>query len=690
MSLDTELRAFRKPTIARNRAAIAAVIVAIALLLAIPIIAAVLLGDESYVKLVRGYPGTLTALGSTSLRIVADASSWITAGALVSLLFLNARPGKNRLTLDGEFEMGVVKVSSAVWAASATALIYFDAADANGVAVERTLSPWALMYFIDGAYMPKAWLLSAVFALVTLFFTSIALRWQGLLIPFWCSVIAVLAPVMVGQVQVGPNHDLGSDNAMIQTVAQIAVLAPTLVLALRVASGRLVRPETLRRLGLVAIVALPVLLATEIGMMAFKLQGVGLLDTPTGVMVTARVAIIVALIGVFAAGWLAWRRGTLVDRRIGRMLTAATLLITAFFTVGVTMTRIPPPHYFAPTNIMHVLIGFEVDIEPIASVLLTDWRLNLLFAVIAVAALVVYYAALLQLRRRGHAWPLGRSVAWTLGWIVVIIGTSSGFGKYSAADFGLHMVVHMSLNMLAPMLLVMGGVVTLLLRATAVSGGDRAASFHDWLTSALNWPMLRFLYNPILVFVLFVASYYGLYLTGLFEEAIKFHWAHQAMNLHFLIVGYLYYGLVIGVDRPPRPLPHLGKLGFVLAAMPFHAFFGVILMTSTTVIAENFYRSLKLPWTDDLLMAQYIGGGVAWAGGEIPLLIVVITLGVQWARQDKREAARTDRHLDSGLDDDFEEYNAMLAKLQQRSTRTSATPSASASPPSSPSEGHTS
>ena len=41
------------------------------------------------------------------------------------------------------------------------------------------------------------------------------------------------------------------------------------------------------------------------------------------------------------------------------------------------------------------------------------------------------------------------------------------------------------------------------------------------------------------------------------------------MNVHFLIVGYLYYSLIIGVDRPPRPLPHIGKLGYVLAAMAF-------------------------------------------------------------------------------------------------------------------------
>ena len=60
--------------------------------------------------------------------------------------------------------------------------------------------------------------------------------------------------------------------------------------------------------------------------------------------------------------------------------------------------------------------------------------------------------------------------------------------------------------------------------------------------------------------------------------------------------------------------------------MPFHAFFGIIVMSSEVVIAETFYQYLDLPWANDLLATQYLGGGIAWAGGELPLLIVVIAL----------------------------------------------------------------
>lgn len=255
-----------------------------------------------------------------------------------------------------------------------------------------------------------------------------------------------------------------------------------------------------------------------------------------------------------------------------------------------------------------------------------------------------------------------------------MVVTSSGLGRYSAPDFGIHMVGHMSLNMLAPVLLVLGGVATLLLRSTRARKEEPAGP-HEWLRWTLLWPGMRWVYQPLLVFVVFVGSYYVLYLTPLFELAIRFHWAHQLMNVHFLLIGYLYYGLIVGVDRVPHQLPHIGRLGMALAAMPFHAFFAIVLMMNPDIVAETFYRYLDLPWAD-LAAQQYVGGGVAWAGGEIPLLLVVLALSIQWSRQDARESRRRDRHEDRGHDTDFDAYNEMLQRLAERDRATPAPASA--------------
>ena len=43
--------------------------------------------------------------------------------------------------------------------------------------------------------------------------------------------------------------------------------------------------------------------------------------------------------------------------------------------------------------------------------------------------------------------------------------------------------------------------------------------------------------------------------------------------------------------------------------------------------------------------------------------MVVIALVAQWARQDRRTSARSDRHADAGYDDDADAYNNMLREL---------------------------
>ena len=126
--------------------------------------------------------------------------------------------------------------------------------------------------------------------------------------------------------------------------------------------------------------------------------------------------------------------------------------------------------------------------------------------------------------------------------------------------------------------------------------------------------------------------------------------------------------MVIGVDPTPRPIPPLAKVAVVFASLPLHAFFAVVLMSMPKVLGESFYRSLHLSWHTDLLGDQRLGGGMAWAAGEIPLVVVMIALLVQWSRSDQRTARRLDRAADRDDDAELAAYNAMLAELARRDT----------------------
>jgi hypothetical protein len=47
--------------------------------------------------------------------------------------------------------------------------------------------------------------------------------------------------------------------------------------------------------------------------------------------------------------------------------------------------------------------------------------------------------------------------------------------------------------------------------------------------------------------------------------------------------------------------------------------------------------------TEALLADQHIGGGVAWATGELPTVLIAIILGYLWQKDDRKETIRRDR-----------------------------------------------
>ena len=200
----------------------------------------------------------------------------------------------------------------------------------------------------------------------------------------------------------------------------------------------------------------------------------------------------------------------------------------------------------------------------------------------------------------------------------------------------------------------------------ARAGKDNPAGPREWILTGIHSPWGRIATHPAVAAVVFVGSFYVLYLGGLFETVIDYHAAHLLMNLHFLVSGYVFYWLAIGIDPAPRQVSPVAKLGIVWGSLPFHAFFGVALMMTSSVIAEQYYRSLLLPWRYDLYDDQRVGGGIAWAAGEIPLVVIMLALLVQWQRSDERAARRYDRQADRDHDADLEDYNEMLKSLGGR------------------------
>ena len=285
-----------------------------------------------------------------------------------------------------------------------------------------------------------------------------------------------------------------------------------------------------------------------------------------------------------------------------------------------------------------------------------------LFPVLCLIAAVLYGAGTYRLFRRGDRWPIGRALAFVLGLGLVLGMTASGIGGYGMRLLSVHMVQHMTLSLLAPVLLLLGAPVTLALRALhPAARGHRAV--REYLVAALHSRPARFLTSALFTLPLFIASLYGLYFTPLFGILMRTWWGHDLMLAHFLIVGLLFFYPLLGVDPAPRrPQPVLGILE-LLAGMPFHAFFGIAVMMSSAVIAPFFTHVLPATWPTSALADQRTAGGIAWAVGEIPTVLVLLVLAAQWRRADNRAAVRADRAADRNHDAELAAYNQHLADL---------------------------
>ncbi|HEV2089040.1 MAG TPA: cytochrome c oxidase assembly protein, partial [Cryptosporangiaceae bacterium] len=212
--------------------------------------------------------------------------------------------------------------------------------------------------------------------------------------------------------------------------------------------------------------------------------------------------------------------------------------------------------------------------------------------------------------------------------------------------FSVHMVQHMAMTMLAPVLLALGGPATLALRALRRATEPGMRGPREWLVLALHSRAARALTHPLVALAVYVVSLYGMYFTGLYELALRSHAAHLAMFAHFLAAGYLFFWVLIGVDPAPRRVPYPLRVVLLFASMVFHAFFGVAIMQSTAPIAPEWYAELNRPWGPSALDDQHTGGGIAWAFGEVPSLLVAAVLLLSWARSDEREGRRLDRAAD--------------------------------------------
>jgi putative copper resistance protein D len=274
-----------------------------------------------------------------------------------------------------------------------------------------------------------------------------------------------------------------------------------------------------------------------------------------------------------------------------------------------------------------------------ASRIVTEWGIEPFPTILTVWVAGAYLIGVRTLAARGDRWPLGRTLAFLGGMVVFYVATTSGLAAYDTTLLSAHMTQHMLLAMVVPLLLALGAPVTLALRTLPKPP-------RSWLLVALHSKVAKVLTFPPLTLLLFVLSPWVLYYSGWYEASLRSPYVHETMHVHLVLVGSLFFWPLVGIDPVPGRVAYPFRFLLLVLTLPFHAFLGVTIMGQDTLIAGDWYRSLREPWLPDPADDQHLAGGLLWGSGDLVGLVVLVVLFIQWVRSSMREAAREDRRLD--------------------------------------------
>lgn len=272
-----------------------------------------------------------------------------------------------------------------------------------------------------------------------------------------------------------------------------------------------------------------------------------------------------------------------------------------------------------------------------------SWELNPLLLLLSFVALAAYAKGVRAMSQRGDYWPMSRSASFVSGIWVFVFATSSGLAKYDTTLISVHMVQHMLLAMLVPLLLALGAPVTLALRTLP-------ASPRRGLLAALHSRLARVLTFPPLTLALYVLSPWALYFSGWYAASLHSTYLHELMHVHLVIVGSLFLWPLVGIDPVPGRVGYPFRMLMILLTLPFHAFLGVTIMNQTTLLGGDWYPALREgpmgAWLPSAISDQHLAGGILWGAGDLVGAVLFGVLFVQWVRSSQREAVREDRRLD--------------------------------------------
>lgn len=554
-----------------------------------------------------------------------------------------------------------------VWAALATATLVLTFADLAGTPLTSSVFRAQFAAFALTLDVTRVLTISAGLALVVALGASVARTRAA---TSWLLAIALTGVVVLaltGHAAGSASHEDAVNALGVHLLAMVCWVGGLIALMVLRPGLGVDLGATVRRFSTLALWCFGAIALSGIQQAWIRIGSLSGLATAYGALIIAKVValLVLGVLGQQQRRNLATRLDA--DPADGRafarlaLTEAAVMGIATGIAVALGRGLPPVPDSLPNPSQVLALTGFP-DPGPMGGAdWITAWRVNWLFLAVAVLLVALYVAGVRTLHRRGDHWPALRTASWTVGWLLFVYATCGMPGIWGRVLFSTHMVMHMIVAMIVPLLLVPGAPVTLALRALP-KRKDKTWGPRELILQVVHSRALRVLGNPLVAAGLFFLSLATFYYSPMFELALRTHTGHLLMVGHFLLTGYLFAWVLVGVDPGPPKWSPLFRLVILFATVSFHAFFGVIITGDRTLLAPDFFNGLQLSWMTNPLADQVTAGQIAWGVGEAPTLVLALMVMREWIRSDGFEAARGDRQAERDGGAELAAYNAYLAE----------------------------
>jgi len=613
--------------------------------------------------------GPLISACVTFSKFLNITASFAVVGTLLAMAFL-LLDSDGKLSTSGEKLRSLLQVSAIFWVIGNIGTIFFTLANILGQSFTAALDPTVMRSFLTQVTLGQYFLFQTLISVIVVLSSKSIMRINSTIALLMLTIIGIVAPIFQSHSASSGSHSLAIGSLVVHVVGLSFWVGGIFALIFIDSEDRVIAVPRFSVLALWSAIA--VVISGSANAWA-RLDFKSAWQTTYALVVIAKIVLTIALL---AMGYL--HRKNLSKKSainwvsLGRLIMVEAFVMVSALVLGAWLSSNRAPVRNSEESFIAALTvaGIETPKPPTFSRILLSYEPDALMIGLLVVAVALYIKGVIVLTKRGDKWPVGRTISFALGISVIDFATSGGLGLYAHFAFSYHMTAHMFLGMIAPIGIVLGAPITLALRTLPQGRNSTERGVRGSLISALHSRLGRFYTNPLIALAIFDGSLFALYFTSLFGGMMQSHVGHFFMNFHFILAGTLFFYVVVGIDPNPRKIPHLVRMVILLAAMSIHAFFSVALMSSTTLIDQGYFASLKTPWLLDLLADQNKGGAIGWAMGEIPILLALVATFIQWMRDDSREANRIDKNTARmaamGQPDELAQYNQYLSELAKK------------------------